>query len=410
MENANSAAGKLPASGSKFIPAIFIALLFLPSVSALLINEIHPRAPEWAEIYNPENADINLSEWKIKDNSTNLPDEITCWNITGCSLITHATYFLILGRNTLISDITTQSIEYYYVDDQLIGNGLNDNGDNITIFNLTYSSSLDYNSSQANLSIARLPDGAENIIFCQNPTPSEKNDCQPNQTSEPENSTNNQANPQDVSNQTPDQTEKNETQQPKHDYEYFAENIPNIITDSNLNFTITIRIKNNKNESKAFDAWSYVYRANKCYSQDREANKMQIIVNPNQENSISLWNQLNISEIDENGEYKFKIKILRTEIKTPAELTYNITINITIQQKAKANKTSIIAENKTITAKTIANTSEKEEFLNNQNLSQYESKSEKTKKTAAYIFAATCLIFISYLFFKNRNHGENREH
>jgi hypothetical protein len=199
-------------------------------------------------------------------------------------------------------------------------------------------------------------------------------------------------------NETAENEEGNESQS-HHDYEYFAENIPEIITDSNLNFTITIRIKNNKNESKAFDIWSYIYRANKCYSQDREANKRQITVNPGQENRTELYNELNISEVKENGEYKFKIKILRTEIKTPVELTYNMTINITIRQKAESNK----IKNKT-------DSSEKEEFLNNQNLAQYESKSEKIKKTAAYIFAATCFIFISYLFFKNRNHGKIHEH
>lgn len=114
------------------------------------INEVSAKTPEFVEIYNE--GEINLSEFLIKDDSTNKPDEITCWNIENCSLYTSASYFIIIGRNTNISEITSEPVVYFYVDDSSIGNGINDNGDNITFFNSSFSVSFYYESSTANKS------------------------------------------------------------------------------------------------------------------------------------------------------------------------------------------------------------------------------------------------------------------
>jgi hypothetical protein len=67
MENANSAAGRLRASGNRVLSFLVMAFLFMPSVSgAVLINEImydlsgSDTGREWIEIYN-NGSDINLS-------------------------------------------------------------------------------------------------------------------------------------------------------------------------------------------------------------------------------------------------------------------------------------------------------------------------------------------------------------
>ena len=190
-----------------------------------------------------------------------------------------------------------------------------------------------------------------------------------------------------------DEEQENETDiqenESQHDYEYFITNIPEIITENNTNFTISIRIKNNQNESKTFELWSYVYRANKCYSQDREANKKEMIVNAKAENSTELYNQLNLSEIKENGDYKLKVKILRTEIKTPKEFTYNRTINISGIKSFK----SFNDENEEISS---------ESHSNNSNVIEYLSKSEKIKKSSAYIFLAVCIAIAAYIAIKKK--------
>jgi hypothetical protein len=151
---------------------VLIALVSLASGN-LLINEINPRAPEFVEIYNPNNLLINLSEWNIKDNSTDLPDNITCHTIDNCSLITNATYFLIIGRTTNISEITHENITYFYVDDSNIGNGLTDAGDNITFYNSSFSTSFWYNFSSANKSLQY----CSGNLTENNPTPSYANNC-----------------------------------------------------------------------------------------------------------------------------------------------------------------------------------------------------------------------------------------
>ncbi|MBI5332280.1 MAG: hypothetical protein HZB65_01790 [Candidatus Aenigmarchaeota archaeon] len=129
---------------------IFTALLliFLLSTSsqAVMISEINPRTPEYIEIYSE--TPLNLSDWNISDNSS--IDTITCYTIPNCTLITNSSYFIIIGRNTNITDIanvTNNTIEYYYADDSALGNGLNDNGDVIRFFNSTFSFNVSYNIS-----------------------------------------------------------------------------------------------------------------------------------------------------------------------------------------------------------------------------------------------------------------------
>jgi len=152
------------------------ALAISAATAAVVMNEVMPKAPEWIEIYNPGQETLNLSNWQIRDNSGDYPDSITCWNISNCSLVTSSEYFLILGRNAAISSITNQTASYYYVDDQAIGNGLGDSGDNISFFSSNYSASIIYGGSQANKSVSRNPDGAEGLEFCA-PTPGAQNNC-----------------------------------------------------------------------------------------------------------------------------------------------------------------------------------------------------------------------------------------
>lgn len=77
----------------------------------------NPTSPydEWIEIYNPENLNLNLSEWQVKVNTSSY--SFTCNNVPGCFLITNATYLLIVGKKANISQITNESIIYYNASD-----------------------------------------------------------------------------------------------------------------------------------------------------------------------------------------------------------------------------------------------------------------------------------------------------
>lgn len=136
-----------------------IFILFLNISSAIRINEVSPKS-EFIEIYSEK--EINISEWRIKDLSNNNPDLIECLNciVKG--------YLVIVGKSFNASD-------YFYVDDQNLGNGLNDNGDSISFFNIitneTYSFS--YNSSSIK-SWQYFDDGWKSC----NETPGRENQCE----------------------------------------------------------------------------------------------------------------------------------------------------------------------------------------------------------------------------------------
>lgn len=181
-----------------YLLAVVFSLLFVCNAQALMINEIMPNPSdeknEWLEIYNPENEEINLSLLQITDNKET--DSITCYIIENCSLLTNDTYILIIGRNANITEITNETITYYYVDDTKIGNYLGNGGDNLSIVNST--DVID------NVSYPPFPDEMEGYswcrvengswFFCDSPTPGGPNlfiNTSTNQTNEDETNTTN---------------------------------------------------------------------------------------------------------------------------------------------------------------------------------------------------------------------------
>ena len=178
---------------------VTISLLVCSSIAFALpiLNEVNPTSPEWIEINNDDSSRLNLSEWYIRDNSTDNPDTITCYNLN-CSLITNATYFIILGRGTNISQIinisndtycinstpTDCTVGVYYTDDSKIGNGLGDSGDFVEFYTTNSTSSgnwsggvyytnMSYNLSQQNSSWS-WNNNSWQLCF---PTPGYQNNC-----------------------------------------------------------------------------------------------------------------------------------------------------------------------------------------------------------------------------------------
>lgn len=160
---------------------ILFVIIFSFSVYGLRINEVSPETLEYVEIYNPDGL-LNLSEWQIKDNSDT--DYIIC-DGENCSLMTDATYFLIIGQSTNIASITSKDVKYFYVNDNKIGSGLNDDGDNITFFSQNFSDSFSYDSSEENKSW-QYYDGE--FVLAEK-TPGEENNCDEDEEEEEKNIT-----------------------------------------------------------------------------------------------------------------------------------------------------------------------------------------------------------------------------
>ncbi|MCK5176421.1 MAG: hypothetical protein KAQ92_01725, partial [Candidatus Aenigmarchaeota archaeon] len=129
---------------------------------------------EWIEIYNPTNLTLNLSDWTI--NNSKYSYDITCNNIQNCSLTTNSTYFILIWKKANISAIQNSSIKYFTSSDK--GNyWLTNTGENLTLYNSSYSTNFSYNYSEKGNSFARFTDGSTNFTLCSTPTPGKKNNC-----------------------------------------------------------------------------------------------------------------------------------------------------------------------------------------------------------------------------------------
>jgi|GEM_PF-2122663 len=156
-----------------FISLILMSFL-VSNVQALVINEVMPNplneSNEWIEIYNPENIELNLSDWMVSDENYN--DSLFFHNST----LLNSTYFLIVGEDANISEITEYELIYFRTTNGKIGNGLRNEGENITIHNST---SLIDQISYPDFSYKEGYSWslAENVswLYCDSPTPGKPN-------------------------------------------------------------------------------------------------------------------------------------------------------------------------------------------------------------------------------------------
>ncbi len=262
---------------------LFIVLILsLPIVSACpRINEVMVRGTEWVEIYNPNAELLNLSEWQIKDNYAT--DKLNT------SAVTNAAYFLIIAQNTSITNITSEPVTYFYVDDSKIGNGLADSGDNVNFYNQNCSSNFVYTSSQADKSWSF----CDGNWLLSSATPGKQNNCRESSQAEEEPS---QEEPVFEQISKPTGKTAYEIQAPYR-------------IESGKEFITRVLIQNKYSTKKEFTAWSYVYKEGKCYScnKSREENSQSSILEPKSFAKIYLRN---IVQDAREGNYSFKVSII----------------------------------------------------------------------------------------------------
>ncbi|MEM2138940.1 MAG: hypothetical protein QXM96_02190 [Candidatus Woesearchaeota archaeon] len=138
---------------------------------------------EWLEYYS--NGFFNLSNFKIKDNSQT--DSLECC-FSNCSFFVENEFFLIFAKNNETylflekNNFTKkENIKFFCVDDNLIGNGLSNNNDEIILFNENYKINITYNIEN-DFSIQNIEKGKTfsfindlNGFFITEATPFEKN-------------------------------------------------------------------------------------------------------------------------------------------------------------------------------------------------------------------------------------------
>jgi hypothetical protein len=129
----------------------FILLFFLNQTVAsgdltnIVINEVmydpetNDHYNEWIELYNPTNQSINVSGWRITDNSAEDFLEGDSDNGNGATVIPPYGYAIIADHGTEIYEnffIPNNTIRLY-VDDSSIGNGLSNSEDKLILKNST---------------------------------------------------------------------------------------------------------------------------------------------------------------------------------------------------------------------------------------------------------------------------------
>ena len=354
------------------------------------INEAAPRTPEFVEIYNPDNEMLNLSEWKIRDISTDYPDNITCWTIENCSLITNLNYFIILGRNTNILEITSQPVAYFYVDDSAIGNGLTDSGDNITFFNSTFATSFNYNSSEANMSWQ----------FCDNswqsysPTPGSANLCASQNSSENQSPQGTSSQPAAV-NLSVDYDDEVESEE--FNVSVMLYNLKNIKYDIKVYITFE---ENDTIISQTFDgSWksSTYYIADAVEGPGSETSEIKMKIKDDYSNF--------------EGDAKINVRIRESETENSVA---SFEGSITIKKSEVSNRTSsnqgtvslnLVRDNSSdrgITSNVIKLNSETTNITKDIKSNIYKSKVEYFKQYGIYAFAIVCVAVIFVLLKKKK--------
>lgn len=176
-------------------------------------------------------------------------------------------------------------------------------------------------------------------------------------------------------------------------------------------FTTRIHISNPTSEYLEVSAWSYVYRSSKCVSGEREQNKKMINVPEHANITFDLENIVDLST--EPGDYKMKIRLLRSDRKTPKEITLPISVTATGQGTGERNKESRVAlsinenkkselvDNHTIEKRTLFEFPEKLNASKMHDLQTvYKSSSEKARKLGVYFLILVLVLVIVALVIK----------
>jgi len=373
--------------------SIFL-LLVVGVAGGVVVNEVMPRTIEYVEIYNENNEVLNLSEWKIKDSSTNNPDEITCYNIPNCSLIINFSYFLVIGRNTNISEITFQEINYFYVDDSSVGNGINDNGDNITFFNSTFATSFSYNSSESGKSWQLCNETWSEA----EPTPGETNLCEINQPDQNQTDQNQTDQNQTDSGEAELEMEADYDEEIKSDEDLEVEIELYNLEDKSYDIKITIEDDDDNTLSEIYDEVNERWKSSFNY--------INGVVGGPGNKSIKLKIRLKEEYKDFDGEADIKIK-LREDGGVDAVSSITNTINIEGVENSNndnSNDNTVTNTNNDntvgITSNVIRLNPPKDIKIDENSENIYKSKAQYIKEYAIYGFSIFCVIVIIFLLLK----------
>ena len=113
---------------------------------------------------------------------------------------------------------------------------------------------------------------------------------------------------------------KNSTSARKSLFEYELMEFPEEVDGDE--FKSQVKLKNNDDESLKVDVWGYVYSGNKQYVSSEKENLQSIELNPEEEKIIELNTKM--VNLENEKDYRFKIKVLKDGRVTPYDITKEI--------------------------------------------------------------------------------------
>ncbi len=166
---------------------------------------------------------------------------------------------------------------------------------------------------------------------------------------------------------------------------------------SGENFRTRVLALNPTEEDLEFDAWSYVFRSSKCYSGEREENRLTINLPAFSNVTFDLDNVVNASA----GNYTLKVKLLLSGRSTPKEFSIPLkVISDSSGSIRSANKITSAA----VTDSSVSNASKRK--INTSNVSSsnqgvvFRSSSAKARDMTIYFLIILLALILVILLFK----------
>jgi hypothetical protein len=184
---------------------------------------------------------------------------------------------------------------------------------------------------------------------------------------------------------------KENTEQKKISYEVFE--MP-LVIENKKEFSVILSVKNPNNQDKNIEASCYVYRGSKHYSKEE---KVLFMIKANSSKKIFLRN---IVKDAEEGNYKFKIKLKKQEMKTSYDKTIDIKIIKRQKQENSTNQIELLnkKENNKTSLKSIPNN------IIARNPILYESESSSLKKYFPYILIILFSLAVIFSIMNSKKH------
>jgi len=180
----------------------------------------------------------------------------------------------------------------------------------------------------------------------------------------------------------------------------FYELLPHPKEIEGKEFGIDLRIENQDSKEHRALIQSYVYKGSVTYSGEREENQYELTLEAGAKEIIHFDFILNNKT--KPGEYKIKVKIYKDDLKTPYELTENITI-------LESEEEAVDIDQKTVEKTTQKETGTKEIkddlTLNQENLTFYSDNGKDKQKYFYIVGFGFVLLFVLLVFLVKKDYS-----